>query len=159
MAQNTISRIESEEGRYYVKTLGSGTVLAAATAQAAPSPHVASPAPAATPAAKSASAFAGSWLGRWKEGPRGTLTIQDISDGGAELVYNVETPKRRTLSSVDRTHGRSRLTVEEGGVMRATLANGARVTFRLSEDGTAFDSEYVRDDARYVGRFTRLQAP
>jgi hypothetical protein len=105
-------------------------------------------------AAPALAAFSGAWTGRWRDGPRAMVTVEQIEGRGAQLVYSFSAGNRRRPSPADSVHGRTDATFDDDGSLRATLSNGAKVVYRLSGEDS-LQGEYVGKDVRYEGEFRR----
>ena len=71
--------------------------------------------------------------------------IPFIYSWGVAPAWNITTPGFVRVTG----------TVDEGGILRGTLSNGAAVAYRLSQDQQTLAGEYVLRGRTTLGSFTR----
>lgn len=159
MARNSLSRLEDYQGRYYVKTLSEGTIhkpeiLSAATTATPTLAVAASPSSAGPKAASGAIApFAGTWDGRWAGVRAHTLVVQN-SDGTATKISFSWGPGGRPGTS-DSGSFDALAQVGDDGALHATLNDGSKVVYRLSQDRRTLNGQWQRKERTLDGVLIR----
>jgi hypothetical protein len=150
------------------------SAAAPARAQAAPSPKgstlvaaLGTPMPddlalvaPATDVPPALAAFSGVWSGRWGLGAvrQHTLVVERIDGRNAKLVYSLgKAPPRATVP--DPTFSRVVGVFDDDGSLRATLANGAVVIYRLSEDRHSLVGDWTQNVQHFQGILQRQELP
>src|SRR5262252_7880029 len=98
-------------------------------------------------------AFSGTWAGRWANTLDHVLVVEKIEGRNVTFIYSwgVAPAWNITTPGFVRVTG----TVDEGGILRGTLSNGAAVAYRLSQDQQTLAGEYVLHGRTTLGSFTR----
>jgi cytosine/adenosine deaminase-related metal-dependent hydrolase len=98
-------------------------------------------------------AFSGRWAGTWENTLDHMLVVERIAGRNVTFIYSwgVAPARNITRPGFERVTG----AVDEAGVLRATLHNGAEVSYRLSPDQQVLAGEYVQRGRTILGRFTR----
>jgi hypothetical protein len=98
-------------------------------------------------------AFSGTWAGRWGDTIDHILVVEKIEGRTVTFIYSWSMAPARD----SRRQGFVRVTgtVDEGGILRGTLSNGAVVAYRLSQDQQTLAGEYVLRGRTTLGSFTR----
>lgn len=133
-----------------ILALGIALALAACVAPG----KVATPLPLDLAAPPHATAgFGGTWVGNWERTLDHTLVVEKIEGATASIIYSWG----RALSWNIDTPGFSRVTgTISGDLLRATLANGADVVYKLSADQQSLDAQYIRQGRLTLGKLSRL---
>jgi Amidohydrolase family len=98
-------------------------------------------------------AFSGTWAGQWGHTLDHVLVVEKIEGRNVTFIYSwgVAPAWNLTRPGFVRVTG----SVDEGGILRGTLSNGAAVAYRLSQDQQALAGEYVLRGRTTLGSFTR----
>jgi Amidohydrolase family len=98
-------------------------------------------------------AFSGTWAGQWGHTLDHVLVVEKIAGRNVTFIYSwgVAPAWNITRPGFARVTG----TVDEGGILRGTLSNGAAVAYRLSQDQQILAGEYVLRGRTTLGSFTR----
>ena len=98
-------------------------------------------------------AFSGTWAGLWAHTLDHVLVVEKIEGRHVTFVYSwgVALAWNITAPGFVRVTG----TVDDGGVLRGTLRNGAAVAYTLSQDQQTLVGEYVLHGRTTRGSFTR----
>ena len=98
-------------------------------------------------------AFSGKWAGLWANTLDHVLVVEKIDGRNVTFIYSwgVAPAWNITTPGFERVTG----TVDDGGVLRGTLRNGAEVAYTLSQDQQTLAGEYVLRGRTTLGSFTR----
>jgi Amidohydrolase family len=98
-------------------------------------------------------AFSGQWTGRWADTLDHVLVVEKIEGHTVTFIYSwgIAVAWNITKPGFRRVTGR----VDESGVLRGTLRNGAKVAYRLSPAQQSLAGEYVRGGRTTRGSFKR----
>jgi imidazolonepropionase-like amidohydrolase len=98
-------------------------------------------------------AFSGKWTGRWANTLDHVLVVEKIDGRNVTFIYSwgVAPAWNITMPGFVRVTG----TVDDGGVLRGTLSNGAEVAYKLSQDQQTLADEYVLRGHTTLGSFKR----
>ena len=98
-------------------------------------------------------AFSGEWTGSWGGGVLdSTLVVEQIQGREAIIIYSFGTAPRWGINrpGFERVRG----TFASGNVLRATLSNGANISYTMNPDGTV-NGQYEIRGAVTLGQFRR----
>lgn len=127
-------------------------VIAGCAAATPLPPDVNVQAPAAS-APKEIAAFSGKWIGSWGGGTLdGTLVVEQIQGREAVIIYSWGTAPGWGINQPG--FQRVRGTFGSDNVLRATLLNGANVSYAMNPDGTV-KGQYELRGAITPGLFKR----
>jgi len=90
---------------------------------------------------QSISAFSGKWTGQWANTLDHTLIVERVEERKITLVYSFGVAPTWGIHSSG--HLRTTGIVADDGSLRATLPNGAEVTYRLSTDQKTIFGEFL----------------
>jgi len=98
-------------------------------------------------------AFSGKWTGSWGGGVLdSTLVVEQIQGRDAIIIYSWSTAPRWGIHQPG--FHRVRGTFASGNVLRATLPNGANISYTMNPDGTV-NGQYEIRGAITLGQFRR----
>jgi len=101
---------------------------------------------------KEIAGFSGKWVGNWDGTLDGTLVVEQIQDREAIMIYSWGTAAAWGINRPG--FQRVRGTFGNDNVLRATLGNGAKVSYTLNPSGT-LNGQYELRGAITPGLFKR----
>lgn len=138
--------------------MGRGLLICAVlTATACAPTTVSTPLPHDVVLPKATTGFNGTWIGSWGQG-RGsldhTLVVEKSDGSSAMIIYSWGTAPASGILSPGFV--RATATVS-GNLLKATLPNGAEVSYKLSADQQWLDAQYILRGSTTLGALNRLK--
>jgi hypothetical protein len=102
-------------------------------------------------------AFSGTWDGVWAGNRRATLVVEKIEGSTAQLTLSWGAGGRRAQRDAgsDRAAG----TFTDDGALRATLADGTQLLYRMGDGQRSLKGEWQREERLLKGVFMRRETP
>jgi len=137
--------------------VASGAQRAAGTNKAspglpAPLPERVEIVPPGPEAAPQAAVYSGQWAGTWGTTLQHILVVERVEGRNVALLYCWGT----NAATRDPGCARETGTVGEDGVLRASLRNGAQVSYRADAEGRSVRGEFLRNGRFTFGTFNRV---
>ena len=102
---------------------------------------------------KEIAAFSGTWGGKWGDALDHILVVEQMEGRTAQIVYSWGVAPHWNINrpGFQRVTG----TIGQDGLLRATLGNGAEVTYKLSPEEKTLLGQYILRGNATMGVFKR----